>query len=417
MAQEKLNTLINQGNNNILKTFSVKEIANIYKNSLNPSYQEKQTPPNFKAQIEEQGANTQMTTLANSLPQIDIKNKEIEEKFNKFAENYSLLETYQNLEYQLYKKGILALGFFHSVPVLGEVLEFKKDFTGKLTYLLLRVEMEALSMYELTEDLLEYDLKNDYVRQLTRYTNFNKTTITDKQTQDPEHYHQEILSGFIPFVIFKNRSDGKADIDLINNEYWDIINNKLTQLQLDAFYSTPLPVIYGVEGSAQSVSLTKALFSLSHGRIFTYKLTNDNGGIPLDLQTAPTQSQAIIASIESAVFWVKKFLFMKMDSQDGGTHNMHTAEVQQLNSDFEDYIETKANLREIYYKQFVNLALKVLNISEDDEDINVTVVGSTRWAIQNAQTLKTDQNGVLLNSQAISNKEQFADKNEETNVE
>ncbi|MGV2392819.1 UNVERIFIED_CONTAM: hypothetical protein O8I53_07445 [Campylobacter lari] len=47
---------------------------------------------------------------------------------------------------------------------------------------------------------------------------------------------------------------------------------------------------------------------------------------------------------------------MKSDTADLGTKNIHSVEAEQINSDFEYYIEMKANIRELqllnYFDQF-----------------------------------------------------------------
>jgi htpN len=50
---------------------------------------------------------------------------------------------------------------------------------------------------------------------------------------------------------------------------------------------------------------------------------------------------------------------------------MHNVEAQALNSDFEDYIESKANLRELQLKEFLNQFFPELNVN------SVLIYGST----------------------------------------
>jgi len=63
---------------------------------------------------------------------------------------------------------------------------------------------------------------------------------------------------------------------------------------------------------------------------------------------------------------------MKSDTADMGTKNLHNAEVQEINSDFEDYIEAKANLREIQLTTFFNKFYVASNVKE------IIICGSTK---------------------------------------
>ncbi|WP_158532186.1 hypothetical protein [Metamycoplasma hominis] len=71
---------------------------------------------------------------------------------------------------------------------------------------------------------------------------------------------------------------------------------------------------------------------------------------------------------------------------------MHNVEAQEINSDFEDYIEAKANLRELQLLDFFNKFYKNLNINK------VLIYGSTEWLITEARKYTVNQNGAQINS-------------------
>ncbi|VEU75960.1 hypothetical protein [Mycoplasmopsis columboralis] len=379
------------------------QTASIYRKEDNAeSVAVKHTYPNYKNQIEEYGANLQSTTLANALPKIETNSEELTQQIKNLFNNWGILELYQKLEYQLYKSGVLAFGYFQNMPTILEILEYQTDNANNLIYLngILRRENDKNGnpkVYALT-----YDLNSPEVLQTLTTQEGNKIKTQDLKTAG-EPFAQELITGYIPFIIFKNRHDSKKDIELVNAEYFEAINNRITQLQLDPYFSTPLPVVNGNSGSGQPLKATKAIFSLGTGRIYHDNTTGLNDNInPFAFASTPNQTAQIIQAIDNLTYIIKKFLIMKVDSTDGGTHNMHTAEIQQLNSDYADYIESKANLREIYFFKFVALTLKhFLNIYDiNGLDLSITVVGSTKWREETARKALTDQNGVLLNQQA-----------------
>lgn len=394
---------------------TIREKANIYKGTL-------AIIPDYEKQIEEYGANLQLSTLANALPKLVFENnKEIEKEFKKIALKTRLLESYQKLEYELYKKGIKALGVFNNRIVLGDVLSYQEtpNESGdlELTYLLLRISTQRVEKTTF-EELIEFDLNKPIAKQYLKTIEDNKVDITDKLLIDKD-YKQEKNVGFIPFVIFKNRADARRDLELVNSEFLQAINKKIEQLQLDAYYSTPLPITFNVASNGYTEGAIKALFSLGEGRIFTYNRSAlEEGVAPFTFASSPSQSGAIMDNIESLTYQIKKFLLFKVDSSDSGTHNMHNVEAQQLNSDYEDYIESKANLREIYFKDLTSKLLRYFNKLQPSEelDFDVIVVGSTKWREENAKIAQTNQQGSLIN-QGINQKQPVEESSEQTKEE
>ncbi|WP_036452801.1 hypothetical protein [Mycoplasma buteonis] len=350
--------------------------------------------PNTKTQFERNGANIQVTQLATNLPTFKLKNKT---ELMQFLKNNRFLEKIQMLEFNLYTKGIYALGIENNKKiVLAEVLSYEEDENNKLVYLKVVTKTATLEgeSYDLIE---EYDLLNSVI--IKQYLRSHKTGVTEDFANFKNHYRQKLNDlDYIPYVLFRNRADQMRDIDLVNEEYWKILNTKLKAFVFDTFLSLPLPTINWNLGGDKPKEILKAFYSLDSNRLVkidTMSALNSMGD-SFEIRQTSTQSQVLLQSIESIQYWIKKSLFFKKDSEDGGTHNKHTAEVQKMNSDFEDYIETKANLREYYYEDFARLILRALNL-DYKQDISVIVSGSTLWMEEQARIEQTNQDGVNIN--------------------
>ncbi|QIW62518.1 hypothetical protein [Mycoplasmopsis gallinacea] len=349
--------------------------------------------PDSKSHFEEQGANIQMISLATDLPEI-VGTGDIE-KFKEFLYENNFLEIIQKLEYELYKKGSYALGFneFGEIKT-GEVLEYRKTFSGRLLYL--KVKTNTIKIKDKTYEIIEeWDTENNpgYVREYAINT-FTKITI--KASELFKDYKQSIWDGsFIPYVVFKNRADEKPDIAIADESLFQMLDVKLKALMLDTFYSSPIPAVSWNQGGLAD-KVINALFSQDGDRIVKFSTTElASFQKPLEIIQVASQSTSIMANIESIKQWIKNYLMFKKDTGDFGTKNMHTAEVQQFNSDFEDYIETKANLRQIYYKKFFQMI--AISFFSDLVINSVIVVGSTQWLEKRAQKALSNQNGVIIN--------------------
>ena len=122
---------------------------------------------------------------------------------------------------------------------------------------------------------------------------------------------------------------------------------------------------------------------------------------PLRILQSNSQSQIVIQKIEKNIAWIKRFAYLKQDSADFGTKNMHNVEAQALNSDFEDYIESKANLRELQLKEFLNQFFPELNVN------SVLIYGSTEWLITEAKKYAVNLEGSVINQNQLINNEKL----------
>ncbi|SYV90141.1 Uncharacterised protein [Metamycoplasma alkalescens] len=118
-------------------------------------------------------------------------------------------------------------------------------------------------------------------------------------------------------------------------------------------------------------------------------------GNPIEFHQGNSNTNNILQKIDKLNYLIKDQMFFKMSSADFGTKNMHNAEFENLNSNFNDYVESKANSRESYYCDFIELFLKIANLQSDFE---VIVPNSTKYLKSKEAIYRTDFNGVVLNN-------------------
>ncbi|AKF41029.1 hypothetical protein AAW50_01065 [Mycoplasmopsis canis] len=351
--------------------------------------------PDSKTQFENDGAVSQQTQLANALPKIELENKN---ELLKFLNKNYFLEIIQKMEVMLYKKGLAALGVLEGkVIVLGEVFDYAFNFENELVFLKVSLGKRKIKN-ELFEVIYEYDLNEPYIKKYGINT-ITKKTITARELFG-NNYKQELnVLNFIPWTIFKNKADEAPDIEMINPELFEMLNAKYKSLILDMYLSLPIPQVQWNVGGTKADQIVKNLFSLDNNRTVKIdsKATISALGDNFDIKYAPTQAPQIITTIENLKHWIKKSLLLKKDGDDGGTSNKHNAEIATLNSDYDDYIEMKANLREIYYENFFRMLLKLLDL-DFEQDIDVIVVSSTKWLQEQASIAQTNQQGITLSN-------------------
>ncbi|MEA4162527.1 hypothetical protein [Mycoplasma sp. 4404] len=374
-----------------------KKGAMVINNSIIPTEIDNEFKINSRSFFEKQGALLQVSELATELPTFEFANGK--EEFDAFLKRNDFLSIIQQLEKFLFTKGIWALGIQNNKKVvLAQVVDYETNDDNELVYL-------QINTGKLSNGVDEYNTFTTY--DLLNNKGYVEKSIIDKNgKRQPlssllgKRYKQEIFKdNFIPFVIFKNNSTGQAEMDLIDQELFALLDIKLSALYFDSFLSAPIPLINWDLGNSKSNSVSKSLFSLGKDRIIqTHSIAPYSDQMVKPFEIAQSQSTALstIQSIESIMYWIKQALIFKKDSTDGGTHNIHSVEAQQLNSSYNHYIEGKANLREIYYEKFARLVLRVLGL-DYLQDINVITTSSSKYLEQQAKILSTDQNGVLLN--------------------
>ncbi|WP_412031268.1 htpn [Metamycoplasma buccale] len=352
--------------------------------------------PNSYLQFAKYGAQTTLITLWSNFPKLFNNNeKEVTKEYVKVSHLLSL----QKLETILYMNGLAALKSNFLPAFVDDFVEFD----GDIRYLKARIEFISskmnLSVIETWKYLENGELSFEY--EITKPSN-----VSD---YDAKKYLVEVFNykpkdePIIPYQIFYNNTLKISDLDLVNGEYFQLLNKDMAVLLKDAYLSAPW--IFATDNSQIQQAIKNGLNNLNERFITLNPQIALYDTEPLRLLQGSSQAQIILQKIEKNVSWIKKFAFMKQDSADYGTKNMHTAEVQELNSDFEDYIESKSNLRELQLLEF----LKKFVSSEIDK---VLVYGSTEWLLTDAKKYAVNMNGSIVNQNAFLNNQ---DKGENTN--
>ncbi|MFV8483301.1 hypothetical protein ACNQ1T_03340 [Mycoplasma sp. 1932B] len=385
-------------NNELFKNGTLIFAGEVFKNAMDFDFK-----IDSKSYFENQGALLQQSELATELPEIKVQKNQKE--IDQFLLKNDFLTIIQNLENLLFKNGIWALGVKNNKKiVLGKVIDYKTNDDNELVKLKINVgtietAQETYSVFE------EYDLENNpgYVAKTAVSKNGKVVSLKNKLGKN---YKQEIFTGeFIPFVIFKNNAQGIREVDLIDNKYFELLDIKLKALYYDTFTSTPTPLINWDMGNNKVEDIKKSLYSLGKERMIeTHSIGSFTDQMARPFEIVQSQSNAItlLQTIESITYWIKSALLFKKDSTDGGVHNMHSTEAQQLNSSYNHNLEMKANVRELYYTKFIKIILKCLGL-DPEQKIEVITTSSSKYLDKQAQTLSTDQNGVLLNSNIANN--------------
>ncbi|AWX69700.1 hypothetical protein [[Mycoplasma] anseris] len=380
--------------------------------------------PNSKKQYTELGAKIQVNSLAFKMPKIELKNQEAQKSLFEVLEKNNFLELIQYLEENLFRYGKYAIGVFkfngEIVLKLGKVLR-QEFINNKLYYLLVQID-------EIERNTTRYNICLEY--DLTKYPNsFNKAyaeeVVSKKQVSlNSVNYFinsNSINVDYIPWVIFKNNYKSISDIEIVDPSLFQILDNCLEMLMLDNFYSSPFLYITSAINSEAAKKTEEAIYKLDKRvvNVNGYEMAFSENGTPLTMLQGSTLSASILQKIDKLNYLIKDALFFRMNSADFGTKNMHNAEVESLNSNYGDYLETKANLREIYYKKFLLMILNILNYEVSEEELKIIVASSTEYLKSQEAIYNTNNDGVALNpnlqlqTATIKKEESFNNEEEE----
>lgn len=381
------------------------------------------TRPNSKEYYLKLGQRTQVNALAFKLPVIKFKNEALRKKWEEILSYNNFLELLQKLEAFTYRNGIYALGFYKKNDItyfrIGEILDYKET-ENNLNYLKIKE--------------LDFNYKNRSLSVIKEYQDsFNSTwidtfyidRITNKKITDnlAELMHASGRNlelnniAFIPWIIFKNNYEENSDIKNVDPSLFETLNNCYEMLLRDNYHSSPFIFTETATKSSTTVENTKQAVYNFDKRIISASVQDSlysSDGVPLTFYQGNSISQSILQKIDKINFLIKTQLFLKMDSADYGTKNMHTAEAENLNSSYADMLETKANLREYYYQKFIFLVLKANGQILEINDIDVTVPGSTKYLKSTDAFYLYNQDGVNLNPNltASNNHEENKENNE-----
>ena len=358
----------------------------------------KKEPVNTKNQFLKFGIQSTLQTLWSNFPKIDSLNQ-LQSK--DFGSSYKLL-TLQKLEATLYEKGIAAL---RSNWLVADILDYA-EINGKIKYLKTKLEFNSSKAPIYVFETFEY--KSDKL--IFDYSIIKPDQISDKEAKD-------ILFNFceykpttyieIPYKIFYNNTLKQPDLNLVNGEFFKLLDKDIEVLIKDSYLSAPW--IFAIDNNGIKKQIQEGLENLDKRFIGISPQLQMYEFDPLRILQSNSQSQIVIQKIEKNIAWIKRFAYLKQDSADFGTKNMHNVEAQALNSDFEDYIESKANLRELQLKEFLNQFFPELNVN------SVLIYGSTEWLITEAKKYAVNLEGSVIDQNQLMHSEKLEREQNGTN--
>lgn len=353
-----------------------------------------------KAQFLKFGTMQTINTIwSNGMKLTNDKDQEVEE----FKKWNNLIEL-QKLEAYLYEHGKAALSKdFKALKVINI-----KENWKRIESIAVLVELESdLNFFEVYK---WDDEKNRYIK--TAFVNNKKQPYTIEEAKNKaKSYGVNLLNDEfeeLPFYVFYNNALKLGDIDLVNNEYFELLNRDINALTMDAYLSSPW--LFTPENAELKKRIGESLGDLTK-RFITVNANISNYEIdPLRMFQGQSNAVNLLQKLKENITMIKKFMFMKSDTANMGTKNMHNVEAQQLNSDFEDYIEQKANLRELQLLDYFKMFFPSLAIA------NVLVFGSTKWLTQEAPKYLTDLNGEQIDDKTALNPSRIKEEQDVENL-
>ena len=360
--------------------------------------------PNSKKAFLKLGAKIQANTLAFKIPEIKFKNVEVQYIWNEIIKKNKFLEIVQQLESNLYEFGYYALGISkldNEYKISLAKVDKYKLFNNKLIKLSIVIDSfaDGNDNYDI---IREYDLTKDdiYVPIYARnqLTNQNISLAKFKKNFD---YLNENKSDFIPWVLIKNNYLGNSEIDDVDNSLFQMLDNCLECVLRDNFWSNPFIFVVDNYNIDSASDIKDAIYDFGKRVISSNTMAlNNQIGNPIEFHQGNSNTTNILQKIDKLNYLIKDQMFFKMNSADFGTKNMHNAEFENLNSNFNDYVESKANSRENYYYEFIELFLRIANLKSEFE---VIVPNSTKYLKSKDAIYNVDAAGVIVNQNNNSN--------------
>ena len=210
----------------------------------------------------------------------------------------------------------------------------------------------------------------------------------------------------MPYTVFINDSTMEPEINKVTPKLFNALDNIWSVLSLDAFWSAPW--LFANNTKNNILQIKHGLANLKERVISTNQVLDQFSQSPINLVQGNSQANSLIQSSNYLVNLIKKFAFMKQDTSSMGTKNIHSTEAQEINSDFESAVTSKANLRELQLLDYFNTFYKDLNVA------NVVVNSSSQWLLTEAKKYSVNLNGSLINQTAL--QQEIANK-ENQNIE
>ncbi|KDE45235.1 hypothetical protein NPL4_01895 [Metamycoplasma hyosynoviae] len=373
--------------------------------------------PNSKKAYLRLGAKIQANTLAFKIPEVKFTNQEAQKLWDQVINKNRFLEIIQQLETNLYEFGYYAIGIMRkgdNYQILLAKVEKYKLHNNKLIKLAIVIDNFS-SNSENFELIKEYDLtkntKNDFV---SMYAKQKATKEIKSLSQFPNlnfSYLNEFSDDFIPWVVIKNNYLGNSEIDDVDQSLFQMLDNCLECILRDNFWSNPFIFVIDNYNMDSATDVKDAIYDFGKRVISSSTMAlNQQIGNPIEFHQGNSNTTHILQKVDKLNYLIKDQMFFKMNTGDFGTKNMHNAEFENINSNFNDYVEAKANSRESYYQDFVELFLKLANLQSDFE---IIVPNSTKYLKSKEAIYNVDSNGVLLNqnpqAQIVASEEEESD--------
>ncbi|WP_330463185.1 hypothetical protein [Metamycoplasma gateae] len=372
--------------------------------------------PNSKEAYLTLGAKIQANTLAFKLPDVKFKDADIQKLWDDFITRNKFLEIIQQLETNLYRNGIYAIGISNNLTIfLAKVQEYK-IVENKLVKL--SIIIDTINHQNQQYDIIkEYDLFNRannnindlYVSTYAKRRYDNKNISLNSFKELNFDYLDEKKQNYIPWIIFKNNYLSNSEIDDVDSSLFKMLDNSLECLLRDNFWSNPFIFITDNFAIDSAQNIKDAVYDFGKRVIQSNSLSFNSVGNPIEFHQGSSNTQFIIQKIDKLNYLIKDQMFFKMNSADFGTKNMHNAEFENLNSNFKAYVESKANSREEYYGDFIKLFLRIV-LNKENIEFEVTVPNSTKYLKSKEAIYTSDINGIALN-----NGNEINIKNEDSN--
>ncbi|MDC8900399.1 hypothetical protein PR259_02250 [Metamycoplasma hyosynoviae] len=373
--------------------------------------------PNSKKAYLRLGAKIQANTLAFKIPEVKFTNQEAQKLWDQVINKNRFLEIIQQLETNLYEFGYYAIGIMRkgdNYQILLAKVEKYKLHNNKLIKLAIVIDNFS-SNSENFELIKEYDLtkntENDFV---SMYAKQKATKEIKSLSQFPNlnfSYLNEFSDDFIPWVVIKNNYLGNSEIDDVDQSLFQMLDNCLECILRDNFWSNPFIFVIDNYNMDSATDVKDAIYDFGKRVISSSTMAlNQQIGNPIEFHQGNSNTTHILQKVDKLNYLIKDQMFFKMNTGDFGTKNMHNAEFENINSNFNDYVEAKANSRESYYQDFVELFLKLANLQSDFE---IIVPNSTKYLKSKEAIYNVDSNGVLLNqnpqAQIVASEEEESD--------
>lgn len=342
-------------------------------------------------------------TIATISPKITIDNKTIQKEFNEFAKDNNLININYNLVFKLSHNGYAGLFltnlFKKPKVVVADINTIDFDARGLIKNFNIDFKINELMTI----------INCVYLKSKYKYT-FNYLLLS-KQKEVSQLFNN------IPLKIFLNNPNGHNDLKNVCSKWIDDYNQTLDIILSDSKTSkslfhlnTPL-----TQASTKNVDELKKTIDDPSSVIFEnnniFSLLQSGG---LQIQQGNSIFQSLLEKLKFYDNKIKELSFAPRSTLDAGTKNMHSDEINSINSQSDDYIELKANLLEQNWKEFIidiyfdylkNNVDKYKNFNFENINVEVEIAGSTKYLKNRSNEYIQNQNGSLINPNDINKAE------------